>query len=204
MTYLCQAFEVRDLDQAKDVVLSPDPSRPDKFITETQDLILQIDDLVDINDRTRVLDVGCGMGRVARQLILRYGCVVTGLDISSTMLYHAVQYMRDLPVKKFIPTQQYPGADSQDLVLAIFCLQHAENPSQDIDRIQQVLRPGGQLILVNAWTRFVPSGVDSQGFVVWTDDGFDVHEAVGQRLQQVNSVAYSDPDYRVIVYKKQD
>lgn len=202
MTYLNQAFEVHSLEQAKSVVLSPDSAQPNKFEIETNFLIDAVEQLTNIDSHSRVLDYGCGMGRISRELIKRYQCCVIGLDISSTMLYHARQYLQDCDRHKFTPTQHYTEPNSVDLVLAVLCLQHVQYPQQEIANIVRVLRPHGQLILVNSRNRFVPLGVDRDNFVVWYDDGFDVHSEIELHLQKVKSIPYIDHNYDVVVYEK--
>lgn len=202
MTYLNQAFEVHSLEQAKSVVLSPDSAQPNKFEIETNFLIDAVEQLTNIDSHSRVLDYGCGMGRISRELIKRFQCCVIGLDISSTMLYHARQYLIDCDRCKFTPTQNYTEPNSIDLVLAVLCLQHVQYPQQEIANIARVLRPNGQLILVNSRNRFVPLGVDRDNFVVWYDDGFDVHNEIELHLEKIKSIPYIDHNYDVVVYQK--
>ena len=202
MTYLNQAFEVHSLEQAKSVVLSPDSAQPNKFEIETNFLIDAVEQLTNIDNHSRVLDYGCGMGRISRELIKRFQCCVIGLDISSTMLYHARQYLIDCDRHKFTPTQNYTEPNSIDLVLAVLCLQHVQYPQQEIANIARVLRPNGQLILVNSRNRFVPLGVDRDNFVVWYDDGFDVHNEIELHLEKIKSIPYIDHNYDVVVYQK--
>ena len=42
-----------------------------------------------ITNETRVLDVGCGSGKTACEITKTYGCKITGIDISETMVSNA-------------------------------------------------------------------------------------------------------------------
>lgn len=50
-----------------------------------------------IPEGARVLEVGCGTGRVALALAEKHGCIVTGVDISETMLQEFRKKIRKLP-----------------------------------------------------------------------------------------------------------
>jgi len=56
-----------------------------------------------------------------------------------------------------------------DFALAIWVLQHCLNLDDDIARIKAALKPGGRLLVLNAFRRLVPT---REG--VWLDDGIDV------------------------------
>lgn len=203
MNYFFSAFDVHSLEQAKSVVLSPDSNQPFKFQEETDFLVNWVGHNLRVNQHTRVLDYGCGMGRVSRALIERFQCPVIGLDISQTMLMYAMIYINQIGKHDlFHATTQYHSADSVDLVLAILSLQHAKDPRAEIDNIVNVLRPQGRLVLVNAKQRFVPAGVDAHGFVIWHDDGFDVSAYCECVMSKTQVDHYHNPEYNIIVYEK--
>lgn len=201
MSYIKEVFDVVTFDQAKHVVLTSDPNDPKKFERETTFLVDKISENLEITNDMVVLDFGCGMGRVAKELITRFDCKVIGLDISASMLTFAKLYTANLD--KFQGTHNYSTPDSVDLAISILALQHAENPQKEIDNIINTLKPNGTFVLLNESHRFVPSEIDRNNYVVWNDDGFDIFGYVETRLKKVNSVKYISGMHDIIFYKKE-
>lgn len=200
MPYIKETFDVTSFDQAKDVVLSCSSKDPEKFDRETKFLVDAIEKQNIINENTLVYDFGCGMGRVAKELINRFNCKVIGQDISPSMLMFAKLYTANL--KKFTGTHDYSIHDSIDVALSIFALQHTEDPKKEIDNIVNVLKPNGIFVLLNENKRYVPSGIDDERYVIWDDDKFDVFDYIQSKLTLINKVQYMDKDTDIIFYRK--
>jgi SAM-dependent methyltransferase len=108
------------------------------------------DELVeDVTAGTRVLDVGCGTGIVARRAAAR-GATVVGVDLNAQML--AVARTAD-------PAIEWIVADAGDLPLGdgafdrVFChqgLQFFPDPAAAVREMRRVLAPGGTLT-VSVW-----------------------------------------------------
>lgn len=202
MPYIKEVFDVTTFEQAKHVVLTSDPNDPKKFENETNFLIDTIaEHLNELNSDSVVLDFGCGMGRISRELINRFNCKVIGLDISASMLTFAKLYTAN--IKKFEGTHSYTTPESVDFAISILALQHSEDPKKEIDNIVSVLKPGGYFILLNEKQRFVPSDVDSQSYIVWKDDGFDIFNYASSLLQEKKRVQYMNSELDVIFYRKE-
>lgn len=202
MPYVKEVFDVVTFDQAKNVVLTDDPNDPNKFDTETDFLINTINEqpFITMTDETIVLDFGCGMGRVSKQLVSRFNCNVTGVDISPSMLTFARLYVAK--PDKFTATHSYDIPESVDVAISTFVLQHVEDPLKEIANIYNVLKPGGYLILVNENKRFVPSDVDANRYIVWKDDKFDIFGELDTRFKTVNRVKYMTSEVDIIFYQK--
>lgn len=203
MPYVKEIFDVVTFEQAKHVVLTSDPDDPKKFEKETNFLVDAIaeQNFIRLTDSSIVFDFGCGMGRIARELINRFKCKVIGLDISESMLMFAKLYTANM--NKFQGTTSYSTPESVDVALSVLALQHAENPQKEIDNIVSVLKPGGIFILLNENKRFVPSDVDSQNYIVWNDDGFDIFGYVESKLAEVKRVPYVSGKHDIIFYRKE-
>lgn len=201
MSYIKEVFDVTTFEHAKHVVLTSDPDNPKKFDNETNFLINTIAEQNILNPGSIVLDFGCGMGRVSKKLIERFDCNVIGVDISVSMLTFANIYVSK--PRKFKSMTSYTVPNTIDVVISTFVLQHVENPKTEIDIIYDNLKVGGYLVLVNENKRFVPGDVDSNRYIVWNDDGFDVFGELDSRLNRINSVKYMSTDTDIIFYRKE-
>lgn len=177
-----EAFEPETLANAKNVVLSPDPSNPYKFESETRTLVEVILNAGLITENSRVLDFGCGMGRIARELINTVGCKVIGLEQTTIMLNHAIEYVNS---DNFQGTLEYPANNSVDVAISILALQHSEFPEKEINSIYDSLTPEGHLILVNESYRLIPVEINSDGWVIWYDDGLNIHSIITKQFNEI-------------------
>ena len=83
-------FKPKSLQHAKDIVLTPEDDKPTKFEDETRKFVKMITPYME----GVVMDYGCGMGRVAKELLyLENVLSVVGVDISPEMLRYAVEYV---------------------------------------------------------------------------------------------------------------
>ncbi len=103
----------------------------------------------------RVLDMGCGTGRLI-SMLQKSGAEVVGLDTSEKMLKIArkkfpnVEFVRG--DAKATPFEN----DSFDAVVAAFLIVHIPNPEFFFEEVYRVLKPGGVFILTNINQRKSP------------------------------------------------
>jgi ubiquinone/menaquinone biosynthesis C-methylase UbiE len=200
MPYLKKIFDVSNLDQAKDIVLTGSSENPEKFTVETEFLINTIANQHIVNAESTVLDFGCGMGRVSKKVIDTFNCNVIGVDISNSMKMFANLYVDSAKFKT--PVASYTLPNSIDVCISTFVLQHVQNPQEEIDLICNVLKPGGYMVVVNEPIRHVPSGIDNDRYVIWEHDNFDIFRALESKLTKVFSVPYMSTHVDVIFYQK--
>ena len=107
-------------------------------------------ELTHITRDTNVLNVGCGTGGNSCYLANRYGCTVTGIDISPHMIAQAKERAESLGLTDRTTFQvgdaydlQFPEA-SFDAVLTVFVSQFLD-PAQAYPGFHRVLKPGGHL-----------------------------------------------------------
>jgi SAM-dependent methyltransferase len=97
----------------------------------------------------RVLDVGCGAGHYAAELLAR-GAEVVGLDGSATMLRHARERLEDRAELRLhdaeLPLDFVADASFDGAVCALM-LHHITNRAGLLGELRRVLRPGGWLLV---------------------------------------------------------
>src|SRR3569833_1188605 len=123
---------------------------------------------LDVVPGTRVLDVGCGVGRWSRMLAAR-GASVTGVDLSPTMIAQAQQRARAEGVAdrcsfhvQDLSRLQVDGRF--DVVLGVTVLQHILDPGllrDAIERMRGHLAPGGRMVLLEAAPKGIIERCDS-------------------------------------------
>lgn len=97
-------------------------------------------------DEGRLLDVGCGPGRLTRAIAARRPLLlVTGLDLSPDMIRQARRAPR-LPNLLF--RQGSPasfGVENEfDFALSVLSFHHWEEPADDLAGVHRALKPGGR------------------------------------------------------------
>ena len=104
---------------------------------------------------TRVLDVGCGVGRWSRLLAAR-GAIVTGVDISPTMIVEARRRAATAGLAsrcRFLVQDlaQLDAGEPYDMVLGVTVLQHILDPQAlraATQRLAEHLAPAGRMVLL--------------------------------------------------------
>lgn len=206
MGYIKEAFYPTDIKHAMDICITPNTNNPRKYEKETHHTIKIMEDTDIVWYDCDVADFGCGVGRISHGIIERFGCKVTGFDISEPMLMFASEYVNS---KKFFPTHYSLEFDTDayyekfDLVVCLFVLQHSEHPIEDIDFIHKILKQDGKLLFINEHNRLVPSGVDEKNMIMWKDDGLDVHGQISKRFSLISSHSYPNRfDNKLTIWQK--
>jgi len=176
--YAPQIFDVKNLDQAKQIILTQESgfTTEQRWQIETpylEDLILSNTDL---DGESLVLDFGCGVGRVSKELIISTNCRCIGVDISPSMLALGVAYVGTERFLACSPDMLAFLDLKFDLVLSIWALQHVRDLGDEIDRIFRVMKPGGKLFVVNMNHRALPTRT------MWVDDGQDIKKSLESRF----------------------
>jgi 2-polyprenyl-6-hydroxyphenyl methylase/3-demethylubiquinone-9 3-methyltransferase len=98
-----------------------------------------------VGGRPRVLDVGCGDGRITG-LVAATGAQVTGVDPSEVALGRARAAHPELPFLAPAKDGSLPFADSSfDVVVCINVLEHVADTQRLMSEARRVLGPGGRL-----------------------------------------------------------
>lgn len=122
----------------------------------------QVQAALDIGPRDEVLELGCGVGRIGRELADR--CARwTGVDISRNMLRHAQERLKDKPNARFHQLTHSrldmleDASIDKAYSIAVFCHMDKEDLYLYLQDLNRVVRPGG-LIFVETWNLVHPVG----------------------------------------------
>jgi cyclopropane fatty-acyl-phospholipid synthase-like methyltransferase len=187
--YNAEVFDVRSIDEAKRIILTDeDGETEERWQRETPYLVDRIVDFLTPGDGSLLLDYGCGIGRISKELIARSGCRMIGVDISMSMCQLAPGYVGD---KRFaacgwpvLEAMQARGMRVNGAV-AIWSLQHSPRVEDDIKRIHDVLEPGGGLFVCTLYRAAVPTNVG------WVDTGFDIQALLADSFDRQSVEAVS-------------
>jgi len=111
-------------------------------------LIKTILNLQQIDCSSRVLDLGCGTGRIAITIQISTGAKITGIDNSTKMLEIAAKkYERVTWLKDDLDNLKFQDC-CFDLILLVFVIHHLNNLESLLRKLKDMLSPSGSLIIV--------------------------------------------------------
>jgi len=166
-------FDVVDMLTAQQIILTSEGSTTEeRWKTETPYLADLISQTLKLSSDMTVLDYGCGIGRVAKELINRNGCSIVGVDMSESMRALAPEYVQSARFRVCSPQlldDWIRQGQRFDAAISIWVLQHCLRPAEDISRIKQSLKPSAKLFILNNIWRAVPVAGGA-----WANDGVDI------------------------------
>lgn len=136
--------------------------------------------LGDLKD-SRVLDVGCGPGLYAEDLVNK-GARVVGVDVNPLMVdsaEHRLGRRAEFHVADASKPLDFLDTESFDVVLASLVMHYLSDWSPTLDEISRVLRPSGRLY-VSVHHPFVDL-VESNSNDYWTTEEWVYFDATGIR-----------------------
>lgn len=151
---------------------------------------------LDIAPGTRVLDVGCGVGRWS-SLLARRGGIVTGIDLSPTMIAEARRRaeLQDVSSRCRFLVQDLAQLDAGgqfDLILGVTVLQHILDPEALRSAVRGMadhLAPGGRMVLLEAAPASIAEHCDTTVFRARQRRVYlDLFEQAGIELRAISGV----------------
>jgi trans-aconitate methyltransferase len=103
-------------------------------------------DRLDPRSGDRILDLGCGTGRLTKEIALRTGSLVVGLDLSATMMDEARQDRSQRTVFVRADGAALPFVAAFDAVYSAATFHWILDHDQLFGSVHQALRPGGRLL----------------------------------------------------------
>jgi ADP-heptose:LPS heptosyltransferase/SAM-dependent methyltransferase len=164
-----------------------------------------------------ILDYGCGVGRLSKEILKQdQNVTVIGLDASSHQLKISKEYVND---SRFIPVLPNDLYQKVDLVYCIYCLQHVPGIEvRDVlARIHTFLKPGGLLIYASSDYRMAIR-FDGGGFFDDRFLGVNIREEISRLFQEegdlferntalepvVEKMVWGDLPHPAKVYRRRD
>ncbi|CAK0776938.1 Methyltransf_25 domain-containing protein [Azospirillaceae bacterium] len=178
-------FHVSSYEEAREIILTSatDASTDERWQIETPFLVERILNHLQPNENTLIVDYGCGIGRLAKELIARSGCWVIGVDISPSMRILSQSYVvsdRFMICSPISFQSMIERGLKIDHAYAVWVLQHLPIPELDTRLIKHSLRNNGKFYVVNAHTRYVPADLG------WIDDGKSIQQILEQHFQTLD------------------
>lgn len=180
-----QVFQARSISDAMRIVITGEEgtTTEERWKKETPYLVEDSGRHLGLGPDSCVLDYGCGIGRLAKGLIDRFGCRVVGVDFSPSMRLLAPEYVLSERFTVWPPevleTMIGKGFRA-DAALCVWVIQHVLDPDQVIQRIARTLRPGGLFYAMNQKTRCLPTDLG------WVNDGFDIRKSLCEAFEEMN------------------
>lgn len=187
LTYNPKVFDVSSERAAREIILTREGglNTDERWARETPYLGELLTPQLEVRPGQLIIDFGCGIGRMARELIARANCHVLGVDISEDMCALAPKYVGS-PAFSAVSAEVFRSMVERglraDAAISIWVLQHTLDPTGDIATIEKALRPGARLGIVNNIGRAVPTVEKA-----WASDGFDMRAALKKRFREVTA-----------------
>lgn len=186
LTYSRAVFDVKDTEAARRIILTPDRGQDtdERWERETPYLCDLIAEQLAPKPDALVIDYGCGIGRLSKVLIERFGCRVLGVDLSARMRALAPDYVNVQEFSVVSPHMLFSMVRSgmrADGALSVWVLQHCLAPANDIALLAASLKPDARLFVANLKGRAVPT-VEGK----WANDGIDVRALLTNALRPLS------------------
>jgi 2-polyprenyl-3-methyl-5-hydroxy-6-metoxy-1,4-benzoquinol methylase len=101
-----------------------------------------------LNQDSKILDYGCGMGGVSDLFVKSYSCNVDGVDISQNELQKAIMAFGNNTKINFILLENFDFPENNyDLIFSSQVIEHVHNTGNYLSNINQMLKNDGYLLI---------------------------------------------------------
>jgi len=183
MVYTPQIFEKNDLEDAKKIILTKEGnvSSEERWDKETSFVVDDIISKLKLDENKIILDYGCGIGRIAKELIEKTSCKIIGVDISESMRKLATEYVNSsnfeaISLEEF--KNKIEEGEKFDFAYSIWVLQHCIKPQEDIKLIKKSLKDDALIYILNNLKSAVPT---NKG---WIDNKVNIHSLLIKEFEE--------------------
>jgi len=174
--YTPEIFDRANIEDAKKIILTAeDSSTQERWEKESPYIAQRIINFIGIKQESLIVDFGCGIGRISKELIQKQGCRVIGVDISKSMRSQALEYVNDEKFTTVSPellTQMLNKGLKVDGIICIWVLQHIPQPQKQLHVLYRLLEKDGKLFILNNLRSALPTNIG------WVDEGVDIQELI--------------------------
>jgi len=165
-------FTTDSISSSKDIILSAGSGMTvdERWEHETKWLVEKIKFG---NERDLVIDYGCGIGRLAKEI----KNPVLGVDISPSMIEQSISYVNKSTFSCITPemlTILSKNGLKVSGAYAVWSLQHVLNVVEVIETLMRVIKPGGLFWLMDLLVRRVPCSEIIDDTFTYLDDGIKI------------------------------
>jgi demethylmenaquinone methyltransferase/2-methoxy-6-polyprenyl-1,4-benzoquinol methylase len=133
---------------------------------------------LEVGREDTVLDVACGTGAVALEIVRRYGAHVMGVDQSADMLEVARRRVGGGIELREARAEALPFNDASfDALTVTYLLRYVDDPAATMQELARVVRPGGRVAMLEfavprnllvriSWEAYVRIGLPLGGRVI--------------------------------------
>jgi len=150
------------MKHARSIILTSEDSTTDaRWEYETCWTLKMCETFTDITSNSIVLDWGCGVGRLSKALIDKFGCQVVGVDLEPKMLDFAKDYVNNNRFSAITRTEAYSQLPSKFFThtLSVWVFQHSIDLEKEIPLVYRSMQPGAWLLVVENITKAIPDAV---------------------------------------------
>ncbi len=174
LQYNPKIFDTKTIEDAKRIILTPESGMQtdERWEKETSFLKEDIGTFFkDFNKDSVMVDYGCGIGRVSKEIIEKIGCKVIGVDISESMRTMAKEYVKSPNFETISPSEfreKILDGLRVDGIISIWVLQHSTDPMGDVALLKGSLKQNGLFYVLNNKITAVPT---NKG---WVNNGVNI------------------------------
>ena len=184
--YNPKIFDKQSMDDAKKIILTSEGEikSEERWEKETPFLVEKIIKELQANENTTILDFGCGIGRIAKELIEKTSCKVLGVDISESMRKMALEYVNSDNFNVISPLEleeKVKKGFKVDAAYSIWVLQHCITPDIDVDLIKRSLKKDALFYVLNNKVSAIPT---NKG---WKNNGINIHNLLKFRFEELKN-----------------
>ena len=179
-------FNTSNEQEAKNIILTKEDGLEtnNRWNVETQFLKKDIESFFKnkITNKSIILDYGCGIGTLSKELIQTFNCKVIGVDISSSMREKALKYVNNKLFQTISPKElkeKVIDGFKFDAAISIWVLQHSITPIEDISLIKSSLKKDSLFYVLNNNKSAIPT---NKG---WVDNGINIKDILEKKFNVI-------------------